>query len=380
MNICDSKKCTACCGCLNICPKGAISMTPDELGRTVAFIDKEKCINCGLCKKVCPVNSEIKGNYPHECYAAWSNNEKFQKSCASGGISTGFAEAVLENLGVVYGTVFDGTDLVFDKAESLADVEKFKGSKYVQANAGLIYKDVKASLNDSKEVMFCGTPCQVAGLKSYLGKEHNNLLTVDLICHGTPPITYLKEHIKSIMDSNVSNVTFRGEKDFSLTLFKNEKVIYSKKSQLDAYFTAFLEGIIFRENCYDCPYAKEERVSDITIGDFWELNKKEMKNQHNGRISVVLINTPNGQAFWDKVKDKFTFEERPVEEAIAGNGQLRRPSKRHDDRNKFCADYKLKGFTKAVKTKSVTEIMKRYKRTQNVLKVKRLIKKLISRG
>lgn len=380
MNICDANKCTACCGCINICAKDAISLVPDELGRTVAVVDDTKCVNCGLCKKICPVNDMPESNYPDKCYAAWSGNKNYSMTCASGGISTGFAEAVLKNNGVVYGTVFNGTDLIFDKADTLDEVEKFKGSKYVQAYAGLIYKDVKASLNDSREVMFCGTPCQVAGLKKYLGKEYENLVTVDLICHGTPPVTYLKEHIKSITDSNISNVTFRGEKDFSLTLFEDERVIYSKKSQLDTYFTAFLEGIIFRENCYDCPYAKEERVSDITIGDFWELNKKEMKNQHNGRISVVLINSVRGQAFWDKVKDRFIFEERPVEEAIAGNGQLKHPSIRHSDRDKFCADYKLKGFTKAVKTKRVVSVMKKYKKQQQMISFKRFVKKITGRG
>ncbi len=380
MNICDINKCTACGGCMNICSKGAISFLCDELGRTVAVIDEEKCINCGLCKKVCPANKMFKGNYPNKCYAAWSSDENYRTTCASGGISTGFAKAVLENNGVVYGTVFRGTDLVFDKAEDVDDAEKFKGSKYVQANAALIYKDIKMSLIDGKQTMFCGTPCQVAGLKSYLGKEHDNLITVDLICHGTPPISYLKDHIKSITDKEISNVNFRGEKDFFLTLFDNDEVIYSKKSQLDTYFTAFLEGLTFRENCYECPYAKEERVSDITIGDFWELNKKEMKNQYNGRISVVLINTSKGHTFWEKVKDRFIYEERPVDEAIAGNGQLRHPSIRHKDRDKFCEDYKEKGFAKAVKTKSIAEIMKKYKRTQNILRVKKLIKKILGRG
>lgn len=380
MDICSKEKCTACGGCINICSKDAISLVPDELGRTIAIIDDKKCVNCGLCKKVCPVNSGMESNYPNKCYAAWSKNENFQKNCASGGISTGFAEAVLENNGVVYGTVFNGTDLIFDKAENIDDVEKFKGSKYVQANAGLIYKDVKASLKESKEVMFCGTPCQVAGLKSYLGNKCDNLITADLICHGTPPIAYMKEHIKSITDSNISNITFRGDKDFFLTLFDDDKILYSKKSQLDTYFTAFLEGMIFRENCYECPYAKEERVSDITVGDFWELNKKEMKNQYNGRISVVLINTKKGQAFWDKVKDKFIYEERPVEEAIAGNGQLRHPSIRHANRDKFCETYKKHGFTKAVKTKGVVSIMRKYKKEQRIVGFKRFVKKIIGRG
>ncbi len=380
MDICNREKCTACCGCMNVCPKDAISLVPDDLGRPIAVIDDKKCVNCGLCNKVCPANEAVGGNYPNMCYAAWSKNESYRKSCASGGISTGFAAAVLENDGVVYGTVFNGTDLVFEKAENIDEADKFQGSKYVQANPGLIYKDVKVSLNDGKQTFFCGTPCQVAGLKSYLGREYDNLITVDLICHGTPPITYLKEHIKSITDSNISNVTFRGDKDFFLTLYNDEKVVYSRKSQLDTYFTAFLEGIIFRENCYQCHFAKEERVSDITIGDFWELNKKEMKNQHNGRISVVLLNTPQGQEFWESVADRFIYEQRPVTEAIAGNGQLRHPSIRNIDRDKFCEDYKKYGFKKAVQTKTILDIIKKYKKQQRIISIKRFIKKVLIRG
>lgn len=377
MRICIEEKCTGCNVCMNVCPNNAICIEENELGKTVARIDENKCTKCSACTKTCPVNNQKNYNSPQKCYAAWSKNQEYQVKSASGGISAGFANYIVKNNGVVFGTCFLNGNLIFDSAKDAEEITKFQGSKYVQANTGLIYNEVKKQLIAEKKVMFVGTPCQVAALNAYLNKEYKNLLTVDFVCHGVPPMKYLKQHIENITKKNIDEVTFRGEKDFFLTLYGDGTEIYSKKSQLDSYYTAFLEGIIHRDNCYECEYACKERVSDITIGDFWGLDKKDANISYNGRISVVLLNTQKGIEFFEDVGSNFEFVQRPLEEALNGNGQLNYPSTRHKDREFFENTYKKKGFNRAVQTKSVIKIRKKYKSKQRLLFLKKMLKKTL---
>ena len=375
MEICNGDRCTGCYACFNICPKNAIEMKNDCLSTEKAVINSDKCINCGACKTVCPENNVPKLNKILKCYAAWSKQEKYQKECASGGIATGFSEAIIKSGGAVFGTRFSGFELIFDFAETVAEAEKFKGSKYVRANVGDCFKKVRDVLLEDRQVLFVGTPCQVGGLKNYLGKTYEKLITIDLICHGTPPQEYLKEHILSITNMKIKGVSFRGDKDFFLTVTgDDDKVIYSKKSDEDTYFRAFLDGMIFRENCYSCTYACSERVGDITIGDFWGLDKNSLKRKHNGRISVVLVNGENGKRFFEKCKDLFEYEERPIEEAIKGNGQLNAPSTKYCDRDNFVKAYKPGNFETAVRTEHLLKEIKQYKKSKSFRK--RAINKL----
>lgn len=374
MLICDVSKCTGCCVCMNICAKDAIVFKDDGTGRKIAEINESKCIECGACKRICPANNDSIYNEPKKCYAAWSKNTDYQKTSASGGISAGFADYIINNNGAVFGTRFDGTDLIFDMAYKPNMIKKFSGSKYVQAFAGDVYTRVKKELNNKKRVLFVGTPCQVEALNNYLNNDYDNLITVDLICHGVPPITYLKEHVKSITNEPVNNITFRGVDDYYLTLYSDNKKVYSKKSQLDTYYTAFSDGLIMRDNCYECKYACINRVSDITIGDFWGIDKVKANIKYNGRISVVLVNTDKGERFFNEVRDNFETTERPLKEALRRNGQLQHPISIHSERAIFIENYKKYGFEKAVRTKSILETAKKYKKQQFVLKIKRFLK------
>lgn len=376
IEICKQEKCTGCFTCMNICPKDAIIAGEDIYGKTIPVINKEKCIECGLCVKKCPINHPVKLSYPQKCYAAWGKEREEREDCASGGIATVFSNCVISENGVVYGTAFnDKLELVHTEGKKKEELQKFKGSKYVQSYIGLIFRQIKQRLEEGKCVLFIGTPCQVAGVKSYLGKDYENFLTVDIICHGTPPMKYLKEYM-DVVDRNhkAKNIVFRGKKDYYFTLYDEEGVFSCKKSSCDFYFYGFLQGLIHRDNCYICNWARSERCSDITIGDFWGLDKKSLKVEYEGKVSVVLINTIAGKKFWEKYKNHFYWEERTVDEAINKNAQLKKPSVCHPDRKYFLERYKDKGFVKAVKTPKM--IKKIYiHRIKNTALYKRLRKK-----
>lgn len=339
--ICNPDQCTGCFACMNVCAKNAINIVEDNYGRTIPHIDENKCIDCNICRKICPVSNAVQLNEPNECYAIWTKNDEDRINCASGGISTGIARFFIRNHGVVFGAAFDDNlNLEIEMAQTEEELIKFRGSKYTQCSTGYSYRQVKEQLALGKEVLYVGTPCQIAGLYAFLQKPQVNLYTIDIICHGTPPLKYLKQYCeKKFPENNISNVTFRGENNYQFCAYEGNKLIYKKPSYLDSYFHAFLNGLTFRENCYSCKYAARERCSDLTIGDFWGIDKEKMDNQYEGRISVLLQNSDKGKALIDKVKDEFVIEKGDIEEAIKGNHQLQKPSLKHKERKRFLKIY-----------------------------------------
>lgn len=382
MQICEYEKCTGCFACRNICPHNAIDVVKTQYGECIPKIDDDKCIDCGLCKKICPSNQEISLIKPETAYAAWSKNEEDTKKSSSGGVAAVFSRYVLENGGVVYGASCEDKKTKHIRIDSINEIDKLRGSKYVQSDIGFIYKDVKEQLLKDKLVLFTGTPCQIAGLKSYLVKDYKNLITADLICHGTPPHTYLEEHLNSKCES-WDAYSFRGKYDFQIAAYNNGEVTFIKDSDRDEYFLSFLDGLTYRSSCYSCKYARPERVSDITIGDFWGLDRTTMKNQYNGRISLVLPNTQKGIEFYKGVEKMFFSEERTVGEAMnETQGNLLHPSFIHPDREMFLELYTKVGYDRAVKKTSLwkkkikEERVKRLKRTflvRGLRKLKRII-------
>lgn len=368
MEICGIEKCTGCFACMNICPKNAISCGEDKLGKTIPAIDENKCINCGLCKKVCPQNNPFSKMKPQKCYALWTNNLDDKKMSSSGGVQSGFSRYIIENGGVVFGAAFDkNMNLLHMSAETTEEALKFRGSKYVSSYTGMTFREAREYLDKGKLVLYVGTPCQIDGLKNYLRKDYENLITVDLICHGTPPIKYLKEYAQEVCGELPDKASFRGQYDFEMVFYKNDDITYRKMSGADCYFTAFLQGLTYRDNCYECPYARIERCSDITIGDFWEIDRSTLKNKYRGRISAALINTARGADFFDKVKERFVFEEREIGEAVRGNGNLSFPSRAHTDRDWFVDNYKKYGFCKAVKTPGIIKSVNKYRLKNNIV-------------
>lgn len=331
MEICRKEDCTGCWSCVNICSHNAIFMEEGKLGHLYPRINSDKCINCGVCVKVCPVNNPHKLYNPKKAYAGWDKNENEYKTSTSGGVASAFSKFIISNGGVVYGCAcLENIDIKHIRIVTVDDLKKLKGSKYVQSSIYDSYRLVKKDLGEGREVLFIGTPCQIAGLKSFLRKEYENLYLVDLICHGVPSLAFLKQHVYNVTRSKeISNVKFRdGNGLYLLLLLLHDKVIYKRylwsERYKDTYINTFMDGFTYRDSCYDCPYANSKRVSDITIGDFWGL-KNKLPLSHPYGCSCILPITPKGEKLLDNINTNFNLFERELKEAIDGNDQLRHP-------------------------------------------------------
>ena len=229
-----------------------------------------------------------------------------------------------------------GGSVKHNRIDSIREIEQLKGSKYVQSNFCEVHRRIKLDISDGRLTVIIGTPCQLASiLESYSEAELKNVYLIDLVCHGVPPASYLEEYLNDIIgdgDRDSVTVSFR-KKQYMLKVHKRDQEIYTKKCMLDPYYRSFLEGLIFRENCYECKYARPERISDITLCDFWGLKKETLKNiSPPENISGVLINTTKGRWLMDNCKNQMEYEEREINEVIEGNDNLNHPSTRHPDR------------------------------------------------
>ncbi len=363
---------------MSACPKDAIFVSYDEYGAAYPRIDSDKCIECGICRKICPANEKLPLKRAPHSYAAWS---EYEPESSSGGIAAVMSKHVLSMGGAVYGAAVTERRTKHIRVTEETELQKLRGSKYVQSDIGLIYRDVKLDLEGSICVLFIGTPCQVAGLKAYLRRDYENLITVDLVCHGTPPHKYLEEHLDKQTKGNWDSYSFRGRYDYVLTAYKDRKITYQKSKNEDLYFHAFLKKIICRENCYNCFYARPERVSDITIGDFWGLDRSTLKEIYKGRISLVLPNTEKGTAFFECIKSQMVREKRTLEEALNKKQvNLIHPTKPNKERDDFLNYYMQFGFLSAISKTSIRKEVRKNRLKKSIpFRILRKAKRTMSR-
>lgn len=383
MTICPADQCTGCYACINACAHNCITMRVDDDGAYRPVIDEKLCTQCKLCVSSCPNNKELEFHYPIECFASWITDVAKRKICASGGIGTIIGEYVLKNGGILFGSRYDDNlRPIMTWTDNFSDIEKFKGSRYVQSYVGdHTFREVKKFLQSERIVAFIGTPCQIAGLLSYLRCDYSNLITVDLICHGVCPTKYLDEEISYLKQKyqiqDLADIRFRGNdgNNFRLSLWnKNmnklfprdtirEKILHEDVAE-QYYIQGFLKGISMRENCYSCQYARPERVSDITIGDFIGLGRNLPFDYPTFNVSSVMINTPKGQIFYRELLQTMpTLKNilRPYSERLEYRPSLLEPFERHQLNHVFLLLYKQVGFAKAIRTVMYEE-MKRKQR------------------
>lgn len=381
ISLADKKNCTGCMACLQTCPMKCISVREDDIGDLYPYIDRDTCIECGSCVKVCPEISITRKDClkkPDQAYAVWSLNTNSRAASASGGAASGFYESALNQgywiCGVKYEEQYHVRHFLTKDQQVIS---AFRQSKYVYSETENIYRQIKDLLQKTEKVLFISLPCKVAGLYSFLGdKLAENLLTVDIVCHGTPPYAQLREHIKNVAMLDQGKLTFRKENEFLFEVTDNNKTLYSKIGRQDNYLAAFFEGLNYRPSCYNCSYARPERISDITIGDFWGLGAEIPWNHpYTGSISAVLINTEKGRKFWNECSDSFFAEERSVEEAVKGNAQLNHPTTVHPKRAEFETLYKQKGFEEAVQICLQDEI-KQDRKKQEKIQFRRKLRKM----
>ena len=308
--------CTGCSACSSVCPEKAIAMAPDAEGFLQPRIDRSKCVGCGLCRKVCPVlTTPLKNHGSPECFAFKTRDRELLRTSSSGGAFSELALPVIRSGGVVFGCVMTKPDFVAHHvmAESELALAAMRGSKYVQSEIGNAFVKCKEVLLQGRKVLFCGTSCQIAGLKAYLGKEYTNLTTVDFICHGVPSPAvwnHYKTQCERCTKSLLSNVSFRDKyyswERFSLSLSYNNKLDSINPCEKDLYFKAFLGNFCLRLSCYTCLF-KQGRgtLSDITISDFWGIKEMVPWFYDKNGVSAIIIHTQKGKTALDNVKRPF---------------------------------------------------------------------------
>ena len=319
--VCDEKKCTGCKACIDICPRGAISFS-DNLTFVEATINKEKCIECNLCYKVCQENNPPTFYNPIVWYQGWSCDQVIRKDASSGGIASSLSIAFVNNGGVVCSCRFVNGDFRYQIANSIKELDGCAGSKYVKSNPEGAYKRIKECLMQGTKVLFIGLPCHVAAMRNYVGEKlEEELYTVDLICHGTPSINLLNIFLKQYGCDlkSVSDLKFRHKAHFQISDGYKGVVV---NGGTDRYSLAFLNSLIYTENCYACKYAKIERVADVTLGDSWESDLPQEEQQQG--ISLILCQTKKGKKLLEV--SNLCLKDVDLDKAVSANHQLKEPS------------------------------------------------------
>ena len=353
--ICEEGKCTGCFACMKTCPVKCITKGKNEIKNTVPVIDDEKCIDCGACRRVCPVNQKQELKTPQATYAAYAKEESVHVNSASGGVATTISQSFIKNGGIVYGAA-QKNGLVFEhiRIDSVDALHRAQGSKYTHSHIDQIYEMISKDLDDHKPVLFIGTPCQVAGIKNYVKDNKQELLyCIDLICHGVPDRNTFMEAMElecKTENFNDYTISFRDHTGYSLKVRdKSGQVLHEKNLKNSYYYNGFMEGYIYRHNCYSCEYARKERVGDLTLGDFWGLGDRiPFDGDKKNGINVVFVNSSKGDELIENVRDALMIWERTLEEAVAGNGQLREPVKYGKVAEKFETISQKEGIKKAI--------------------------------
>lgn len=368
--------CTGCTACMNICPKGAISFEIENDGFKYPVIDQDKCIDCGLCKRTCPVLNTKENESINKCYVGYNKDSNERLNASSGSIFSLLANYILDNKGIVVGAAFDENNhLKHIAVEKKKDLDPLRKSKYLQSDLDNIFKYIKEQIKNRK-VLFVGTPCQVAGIKSFI-KNNDNLITVDLFCHGAPSPKLFEKYVKeleSINNDKLVNYDFRdnstGWDTYSnKATFKNKEIITDRKN--NEYMKLFLSDIALRESCYNCNFKLGNKYSDITLGDFWGIKNHYPEMYNKEGVSAIIINTELGNEIFNNIKENLEYKNCDIDKIISGNPSLINSSKRPIKRDEF--------FNELDNT-NINNLTKKYqKKVSLIRKIKNKIKKIIKR-
>lgn len=370
INITNKANCSGCTACYNICPKSAITMVEDSEGFLYPKVDTEKCVDCGFCDKVCPLlhYGKSQKNTVLRAYVAHHRNKNIWYESSSGGAFTAITDYVYANDGVVFGAVYDSDfQIRHDKAETPKEALKFRGSKYAQSRLNDVFKEIKKGLASGRKILFSATPCQVAGLYSYLRKDYDNLFTVDLICHCVPSPKVFKDYIKYIETKYKKKIVRINMKDKTQGWpIQTPRLYFDDGSSLfavkDSYLweTIFYSYLAIRPSCHSCRFSNLNRVGDITIGDYWGVEKYHPEYNLPQGASLVLINTPKGEKAFEEISSKLESTVTDVVKALPNT--LLYSTKPHPKRSEFWKDYHQMPFEKVCKKYLEPTVIGRLKR------------------
>lgn len=345
----DYEKCTGCGACVQRCPKRCISWTQREFGFRYPQIDKDTCVNCGQCEKVCPIDKALEVSAEQKAYAAVHKDDEVLAKSTSGGAFTAIADAVFAQGGIVYGAaMLDGMQVKHIRTSGNDDFEGLRSSKYLQSDTGTTYQMVEQDLKQGKTVLYSGTPCQIDGLKNFLGKDCENLYTVDVVCHGVGSQAYFDKYMDYAREryGKIKALRFRSKEYAGWSCGGGVVVVDSsdclKKIPYrdfdNYYYSYFLSGDIYRKSCYSCKYANTNRVGDFTLGDYWGVEALNLPLQTENGCSLLLVNNRHAMQLLDEI-ESLDRVETTVEQAAHCNKQLNAPSKLMDSRQNRIGEY-----------------------------------------
>lgn len=362
-------QCCGCGSCYSICQKHCIEMSEDEEGFLYPTINKEACIGCNLCRERCPMLN-VKDKSNTRVFGAYANDKDIVQNSSSGGIFSLLSKIILDNNGLVYGAKFDDQfNVIHDYIEKYEEIDLLRGSKYTQSNLVDTFCKIKLNLINKRIVLFSGTPCQIAGLKSYLKEDYENLYCIDIVCHGVPSNKVYKDYLNLLQkkyNSDIQYINFRNKKEgwenYNIIIkFKNGKEIIEKGTD-NIYMKGFLSNIYIRPSCTTCKFKDFKSKSDITLGDFWGINHIDYEFYNNEGVSLVCINSEKGLNLFNQIsKEDISIREYSIEDGAKENTCLVKSTEHNKNRLKFFNKYN--GF-------NIERLVKKYTKISNYLKFK----------
>lgn len=314
ISIKDKSQCSGCTACAEVCPVGCIEMRTDCFGSSYPSVDESRCINCGKCLKTCPFINTYEPQEPIACYAAKNADLEMRLAGSSGGVFIALSKYIIENGGVVCGATFDENFKVKHTfAESIEDVYAMMGSKYVQSNPAHTLPQTKKHLESGRKVLYSGTPCQISGLNHYLAKNYENLITLEVICHGVPMPEIWHNYIKHNIEPNTVAISFRDKRQgwskfgFSYKTPSNNDGIFSSQTE-NKYLYSFLHNWSLRPSCFSCKVKGGKSMADITLGDFWGITKVNSELFDESGVSCLILNSLKARSVFSKINSLITEE------------------------------------------------------------------------
>ncbi len=356
-----AQRCTGCMACVDICPKSCISGIVGKDGFRYTVIRTDDCINCGKCYSVCPIETHKKHTEEQTLYAAYQKNPDGVNKGSSGGIFELLAKHCIEEGYYVCGAAFDETTLRHRIVKCNDEINPLLKSKYIQSDTEGIYNKVIELLKDGERVLFCGTPCQVSALINCCPASlSDGLVTADIICHGVPSQKTFDMYIESLekkqggkifeFSFRVKDNRYKHAHGYSYKVEKNGKIktvsgIYTNSS----FYNAFKNYSIFRNGCYDCQYTTLNRVSDITLADFWGIEKYDFKANADSGVSMIITNSEKGERLFGAVRDKTVNKQFPIQYGIDSNHCLTNTTKKPKNRDKIIEELSENGYESTAK-------------------------------
>lgn len=367
--------CAGCNACISVCPQKCISYVQNRKGFYVARIDKKICIKCGKCLKICPLINKYEKNEIRHAYIAVNRNAQDYARSSSGGLFPLVAKKILSENGIVWGCGYDSNGVPIHKCiNTKEELDDLCRSKYVQSNMDGVIESIRLQLFEGKTVLFVGTPCQNAGIRNFFGKEIDNLILIDLFCHGVPSPAFFKENLiylerkfRCAINRYEFRIKFGESSEYQAICFLDNGRMVKSPYYKDYYYNAFYNNLSLNDICYECPYANQSRSGDLTIGDYFWGKEHHKRFAKYDEISCILINSEKGNKLFERLKEELQVEETNLEWIMERNKTLIMPTSK---------PAKAPNFYKHILNNNYSQIVSKYYLSYDYIKMTNIVKKM----